>query len=304
MKILITGATGLVGQEIVKQLIKKNIEIHYLTTNKNKIKNEPLYKGFYWNSDKNYMDKLALVGITHIIHLAGASIAKRWTPKYKKEIMDSRVLYSNLLFKNLLENQNEVKQIITASAIGIYKSDENYMYNEEDVVKNNTFLSEVTQEWEKSTSQFKELNIDVCTIRIGLVMAKEGGMLPKIVAPIKLGLGAAIGNGKQWQSWIHVKDLASLFIFSLEKNLSGIYNGVASFPVTNEEMTKILAKTLKKPFFLPNVPKFVLKLMLGEMHILLLESQKVSNEKIIQAGFDFQYDYFEEVASELLIKNL
>ena len=304
MKILITGATGLVGQEIVKQLIKKNIEIHYLTTNKNKIKNEPLYKGFYWNSDKNYLDKLALKGITHIIHLAGASIAKRWTPKYKKEIMDSRVLYSNLLFKNLLETQNEVKQIICASAIGIYKSDENKLYNEEDIVKNNTFLSEVTQEWEKSTSQFKELNIDVCTIRIGLVMTIEGGMLPKVVAPIQLGLGAAIGNGKQWQSWIHVKDLASLFIFSLEKNLSGIYNGVASFPVTNEEMTKILAKTLKKPFFLPNVPAFILKLMLGEMHILLLESQKVCNEKIIQAGFDFQYNYFEEVASELLINNL
>lgn len=296
MKILITGATGLVGQEIVKQLIEKNIEIHYLTTNKNKIKNESFYKGFYWNSDKNYMDKLALVGITHIIHLAGASIAERWTPEYKKEILDSRVLYSNLLFKNLLETQNEVKQIITASAIGIYKSDENYRYNEEDIIENNSFLSEVTQEWEKSTSQFKKLNIDVCTLRIGLVMAIEGGMLPKVVAPIKLGLGAAMGNGKQWQSWVHVKDLARMFIFSIENNLTGIYNGVGSFPVTNEEMTKILAKTLKKPYFLPNVPAFVLKLMLGEMHILLLESQKVSNEKIVHAGFNFEYNYFEEAA--------
>lgn len=304
MKILITGATGLVGQEIVKQLIEKNIEIHYLTTNKNKIKNESFYKGFYWNSDKNYMDKLALVGITHIIHLAGASIAERWTPEYKKEIMDSRVLYSNLLFKNLLETQNEIKQIITASAIGIYKSDENYRYNEEDIIENNSFLSEVTQEWEKSTSQFKKLNIDVCTIRIGLVMAIEGGMLPKVVAPIKLGLGAAMGNGKQWQSWVHVKDLARMFIFSIENNLTGIYNGVGSFPVTNEEMTKILAKTLKKPYFLPNVPAFVLKLMLGKMHILLLESQKVSNKKIVHAGFNFEYNYFEEATSELLINNL
>lgn len=300
MKVLITGATGLIGQEITKQLNAKNITVHYFSTQKSNLKNLNNYKGFYWNIPAKTIDSEAFEGVTHIIHLAGASISKRWTKSYQKEILESRILSTQLLIDFLKNNSNQVKQVITASAIGIYKSDDSTYYSEDNTTYNNSFLSEVVQQWENASQQFTSLNINVCTIRIGLVMAKNGGMLPQISAPIKFGLGAVMGNGNQWQSWIHINDLAKLFIFAIENNLIGIYNGVAPNPISHQEMTKIIAKVTKRPLFLPNIPQFIMKLFLGSMHELLFESQKVSAEKILNAGFEFEYTNFESVANDLL----
>jgi uncharacterized protein (TIGR01777 family) len=300
MKVLITGATGLIGKEIVNQLIEKKITVHYLSTQKDKLKNETFYKGFFWDINSQIIDKQAFEGISHIIHLAGARISKRWTKTYKKEIIESRILYTQLLFDFLKNNSNEVKHITFASAIGIYKSDYSHLYSENEILFSNSFLSEVVQKWENVTEQFKLLNLQHCTIRIGLVMSKNGGIFPQIIAPIKYGLGAIMGNGEQWQSWIYINDLARIFVCSLEKNLIGIYNGVAPNPINNKEMTKILAKTIKKPLFLPNIPQFMMKIILGEMHHLLFESQKVNSKKIIDAGFEFEFTDFEDVAKELL----
>jgi uncharacterized protein (TIGR01777 family) len=300
MKVLITGATGLIGQEIKQQLNAKNITVHYLSTQKGNLKSLPNYKGFHWDIPSQTIDILAFEGITHIIHLAGASISKRWTKSYQKEILESRILSSKLLFDYLKNNSNQVQQIVTASAIGIYKSDASTNYSEDNTTYSNSFLSQVVQQWENATQQFSTLNCKLCTIRIGLVMAKNGGMLPQIASPIKLGIGAVIGNGKQWQSWVHIKDLSNLFVFALEKNLIGSYNGVAPNPISHQEMTKIIAKTLNRPLFLPNIPQFMMKLILGTMHELLFESQKVSAEKILNAGFEFEFTNFEAVADDLL----
>jgi uncharacterized protein (TIGR01777 family) len=301
MKVLITGATGLIGQEISKLLNAKNITVHYLSTQKGNLKNQPNYRGFHWDITTQTIDAAAFEGVTHLIHLAGASISKRWTKSYQKEILESRILSSQLLFDFLKNNSNQVQQIVTASAIGIYKSDATINYSEDNTTYSNSFLSEVVQKWENATQLFKSLNIDVCTIRIGLVMAKNGGMLPEVSKPIKFGLGAVMGNGKQWQSWIHINDLVKLFVFALENNLNGTYNGVAPNPISHQEMTKIIAKTLKKPLFLPNVPQFVMKLILGSMHELLFESQKVCAEKTIKTGFEFEFTDFETVAKDLLM---
>lgn len=302
MKVLITGATGLVGKEVVDLLLQNGIKINYLTTSKNKIHYQPNYSGFYWNPEAGVIDENCLIGVNVIINLAGSSIAQRWTQKNKEEILESRILSANLLYNTLKHNPHHVTQVISASAIGIYPSNYNQLYNEDFMEYKDTFLSSVTQKWEDSISQIERLGIKVCIVRIGLVLSKNGGALPEMVKPIKMVMGAPFGTGKQMQSWIHIKDLASIFLFVIQKHLNGVYNAVGPNPVTNKELIKAIAETLDVPLLLPNVPKFILKLLLGEMHTLLLESQNVSSNKIQSEGFQFQYKSVYSALSELLEK--
>lgn len=302
MKVLITGATGLVGKEVVDLLLQNGIKINYLTTSKNKIKYQPNYSGFYWNPEAGIIDENCLIGVSVIINLAGSSIAQRWTPKNKEEILESRILSANLLYNTIKHNPHQVTQVISASAIGIYPSNPTYLYTEEFTQYKDTFLSSVTQKWEDSINQIERLGIKVCKLRIGLVLSKNGGALLEMVKPIKMVMGAPFGSGKQMQSWIHIKDLASIFLFVIQKQLNGVYNAVGPNPVTNKELIKAIAETLDVPLLLPNVPKFILKLLLGEMHTLLLDSQNVSSNKIQAEGFQFQYKSVYSALSELLEK--
>jgi uncharacterized protein len=300
MKILVTGATGLVGKKIIQQLLQNGLKINYLTTSTNKIQDQPNYKGFYWNPKTNEINEKCLLGVYAIIHLAGASIAEKWTDAYKEEILQSRVLSSKLLYETLKNNNHQVEQIISASAIGIYPDSLDAVYDEGFKDFNISFLSHVVVKWEQAVKEIEKLNVKVCLLRIGLVLSKEGGALPKIMQPAKLGLGAAFGSGEQWQSWIHINDLCKMFIFSLEKGLEGNYNAVAPEPVTNYELSKSVSKVLKRPFFLPNIPKFVMKFLLGEMHILLFESQNVDSKKIQNQGFNFEYKFLLPALKDLL----
>ncbi|MEL0645512.1 TIGR01777 family oxidoreductase [Olleya sp. Ti.3.14] len=287
MRILITGATGLIGSEIVKQCRLNNIAVNYLTTSKSKLETDPNYKGFYWNPSKNEIDTACLNEVDAIIHLVGASISKRWTASYKKTIMLSRVQTSQLLFDTLKNHPNQVKQIVSASAIGIYPSSLTNYYSEDFDTVSSSFLGQVVEQWEQVVDAFSTLNIMVSKVRIGLVLSAKGGALPEMAKPIKFGAGAAFGSGKQWQSWIHITDLANLFLHVLENKLEGVYNGVAPNPETNKQLTKSIAQQLKRPLFLPNIPESLMKLILGEMHILLFESQRVSSQKVEETGFNF-----------------
>lgn len=289
MRILITGATGLIGSEIVKQCRLNNIAVNYLTTSKSKLETDPNYTGFYWNPSKNEIDTACLNEVDAIIHLVGASISKRWTASYKKTIMLSRVQTSQLLFDTLKNHPNQVKQIVSASAIGIYPSSLTNYYSEDFNTVSSSFLGQVVEQWEQVVDAFSTLNIMVSKVRIGLVLSAKGGALPEMAKPIKFGAGAAFGSGKQWQSWIHITDLANLFLHVLENKLEGVYNGVAPNPETNKQLTKSIAQQLKRPLFLPNIPEFLMKLILGEMHILLFESQRVSSKKIEDTGFSFEH---------------
>lgn len=289
MRILITGATGLVGTEIVKQCRKKGIAVNYLTTSKSKLSNNEKYTGFYWNPLQNEIDTDCLQEVDAIIHLVGASISKRWTEAYKKEILLSRTKTSKLLFKTLQNTPNQVKHIVSASAIGIYPSSLTNYYTEDNTEVSTSFLGQVVEQWEASVDAFLTLNIKIAKIRIGLVLSTKGGALPEIARPIKFGAGAAFGDGKHWQSWIHITDLASLFLHALEHKLEGVFNGVAPNPETNTQLTKAIATQLKRPLILPNIPKFAMRFVLGEMHILLFESQRVSSKKIEETGFNFEY---------------
>ncbi|MFT5754739.1 MAG: hypothetical protein ACI924_001980 [Flavobacterium sp.] len=174
------------------------------------------------------------------------------------------------------------------------------MYNEENTGVDNSFLGEVVQKWENEVDAFKKLNILVTKIRIGIVLSNKGGALPQMVTPIKYGVGAAFGSGKQYQSWIHVEDLVNIFYYAQVSELDGIYNAVAPHPVTNLAMTKEIAKVLKRPLWLPNIPKFVMKMILGEMYILVFSSQSVSALKILNQGYQFKYATLEKALTNLL----
>lgn len=300
MKILITGATGLVGTELVSLLLQNGISINYLTTSKKDIKNEPNYQGFYWNPQQGVIDEKAIVDVDTIVHLAGASISKRWTSKYKQELIESRTLTTNLLYRTLKSHPNQVKHLISASAIGVYPDSKETLYTEENKSVDNSFLGQVVVKWEQAVDNFKRLNIKVCKIRTGLVLSQKGGMLKELMKPIKLGVGSPYGDGKQWQSWIHIDDLVHVYFYAIQHQWEGIYNATAPNPVDNEELTKTVAKVLDKPYFFPAVPKFVLKLALGEMHILLLSSQNVSSQKAQDNGFVFKYRTLEKALQNLL----
>jgi uncharacterized protein len=299
MKVLITGATGLVGKELCHLLLQQNIQINYLTTSKSKIENNSNFQGFYWNPAQAIIDENCMFNVTAIIHLAGASISKRWTTSYKQEIIESRVESANLLFLTLKNHPNQVEHFISASAIGIYPDSLNELYSEDFTNFNNSFLSNVVVKWEEAAEQFKRLKIIVSKVRIGLVLSSDGGALVEIVKPIRLGFGSAFGSGKHWQSWIHVHDVAQIFEFIFKNKLEGIFNAVAPNPVINSVLISETAKTLKKPFFFPNVPKFVMKLILGEMHTLLYESQNVSSKKIQNKGFVFKFESIHKALNSI-----
>lgn len=297
--ILITGATGLIGKEIVQICHEQKIKVHYLTTSKDKISTLENYRGFYWNPDAKEIDASCFEGVTSIINLVGATISKRWTSSYKKEIITSRTETAQLLLDTIKAHNFPVKQIVSAGAIGIYPDSLTKYYDEDETEISNSFLGQVVEQWEAAVDKFASAEIKVAKIRIGLVLSKNGGALPEMAKPIKLGAGAPFGSGDQWQSWIHVKDLARLFVFAVTNNLDGIYNGVAPNPTSNTDITKAVAKVLDKPLILPNIPKFAMKLVLGEMHILLFESQRVCGSKIEETGFNFEYHHLEPALLEI-----
>ena len=290
MKVLVTGATGLVGHEIVSELHKKGYGINYLTTRKTKISSQENYQGFLWNPTRNEIDLKCFEGVAAIINLAGASIAKRWSKAYKKEIFNSRINSLSTLRKGLLQvDGSNIKTMVTASAIGIYPNSPSTLYDEDFKGVDDSFLGEVVQAWEKEADAFGVFDLKLAKVRIGMVLSSQGGALPQMAFPVKNFIGAALGSGEQWQSWIHVNDLARMFSYIIENGMDGVYNATAPNPVTNAKMTKELAKVLSRPLILPNLPKFILRMVLGKMSYIVLASQRVSSKKIENFGFKFNH---------------
>ena len=300
MRVLITGATGLIGSKISQLCRDKGMQVHYLSTSKDKLENKEDYKGFYWNPNNNEIDSEAIKGVDAIINLVGASIAERWTPEQKKAILKSRTETAHLLYKCLQENEHQVKNLVSASAIGIYPSSLEKLYTEEDKGVDDSFVGEVVVKWEEAVDNFKDLGIEVAKIRIGLVLAENGGVLQKLKEPVNFNVGSPLGSGKQWQSWIHIDDISGIFLFALENQLTGIYNAVAPNPVTNKELVNEVASQMGKPVWLPNVPKVALKLVLGEMSHIVLSSQLVSSDKIEQEGYTFKYVNLAKALEDLI----
>ncbi|MAZ71994.1 MAG: TIGR01777 family protein [Flavobacteriaceae bacterium] len=289
MKILITGATGLIGTQLTKYCLEGGIHVNYLTTSKNKIEDLPNYKGFYWNPETGEIDVNAFTNVIAIVNLVGATISKKWTKNYKKTILESRTQTANLLFNTLKDIDHTILHFISASGVSIYPSDTSKLYTEENTEVSRSFLGEVVLAWEAAADQFETLGMRVAKIRTGVVFAKEEGAFQKIKDPIEKGMGAPLASGDQWISWIHLQDIAGIYIHVLKNGLEGVYNAVAPNPVTNKNLTFKIASALGKNIWLPNVPAWVLKLVLGERASLVLESQMVSCKKIETTGYKFMF---------------
>ena len=291
MKILITGATGLLGRSLVKVALSKGIQINFLTTKKTKINCLNNAIGFYWNPSNGDLDMNCFSGVDIIIHLAGASISKPWTTSYRKLIFSSRVDSTRLLFSSLkrIRSSHRVKQIISASAIGIYSSDFEKIFSEKAKVYPDSFMEEVVIAWENEVDSFTSINIKVAKMRIGLILSNNGGVLGPLKIPTAFGLGAAFGNGKQGQSWIHISDVIGIFLKACNDHWEGIYNTVSPNPVSQTYFIEALAKALKRPYFLPPIPKILLKILVGKMSSLVLDSHWISAQKVIDKKYKFLY---------------
>jgi uncharacterized protein len=301
MKILITGATGLVGVHLVKLLRSEGHTINYLTTSKSKITNTAEYAGFYWDPENDVIDPEAFTGIQAIIHLAGASIAQRWTSSYQQKIIDSRVQAANLLLRSVKAQSVRIAHFITASGVGIYQDNEQAV-SESSQLLSEDFPAQVVKEWERAADQFAGLGAKVSKLRTGIVLSARGGALEQMVAPVKLGVGSAIGTGKQHISWIHVEDLARVYAFVLSEQIEGVVNAVAPKATCNKDFMREAAKVLRKPFFMPAVPASILNLLLGKMHILLVKGQNVAPDKLLQNNFTYHFPDLNPALQNLLKK--
>ena len=298
--ILITGATGLVGKALVKECLSKGFNIHYLTTSKSKISSKKNYKGFYWNPQLDQIDPKCFEGVSTVINLAGSSIAQRWTKVSKSTILSSRKNALELLHSTIETHKFPIRHVISASAIGIYPDSKTRYYKEDFQGTDASFLRTVVRSWEGALKSFKSLGVLTTALRIGIVLDANEGALPKISGPIKGYLGSALGSGEQWQSWIHIDDLVSIFLFILESDIEGVFNAVAPNPVQQKDFVKSVAKVLKRPLFFPNVPETVLNFALGEMSAIVLESQRVSAQKIQNLGFEYKYHELDAALNHLL----
>ena len=298
--ILITGATGLVGKALVKECLSKGFNIHYLTTSKSKISSKKNYKGFYWNPQLDQIDPKCFEGVSTVINLAGSSIAQRWTKVSKSTILSSRKNALELLHSTIETHRFPIKHVISASAIGIYPDSKTRYYKEDFQGTDASFLRTVVRSWEGALKSFNSLGVLTTALRIGIVLDANEGALPKISGPIKGYIGSALGSGEQWQSWIHIDDLVSIFLFILESDIEGVFNAVAPNPVQQKDFVKSVAKVLKRPLFFPNVPEIVLNFALGEMSAIALESQRVSAQKIQNLGFDYKYHELDAALNHLL----
>lgn len=289
--ILVTGGTGFIGNPLCNLLRDKGHTV--LILSRTKTDNPNIY---YWNLEESYIDPEAITKADYVIHLAGAGIVdKPWSKERKRILIASRVESANLLFEKVKELNPNLKVFISASAVGYYGATTSTKIYKENDAPENDFASVICKFWEKAANQFSALNIRTVIFRTGVVLSKKGGALEKLRQPIKLGFGAALGSGEQYIPWIHLEDLCNMYLYAIEnEEIKGIYNAVAPEHITNKSLTKIIAKKLKKPLWLPNIPAFVMKMLLGKMAAIILEGSRVSSEKILATGFKFKYPNINE----------
>jgi uncharacterized protein (TIGR01777 family) len=285
--VLITGGSGLLGSALTDSLLQKGYQVSHIGRRASTGK----VNCFRWSVKEKYFDPAALEGVDIIIHLAGAGVSeKRWTKSHKKEILESRTFTSQLLFDSLKNIPNNVRTVICATAIGYYGLTTQDTWCKEDQAPGDDFLASVTKAWEESILPIANLGKRLVMTRIGVVLANEGGALMEMANPVRWFVGAPLGNGKQWVSWIHLSDVSRLYQLIIEdENISGIYNAVAPNPVTNRELTRFIARALHRPLLLPPIPDFVLQIVLGDMAEIVVNGARVSCEKIESVGFQFEF---------------
>ncbi|HMI52981.1 MAG TPA: TIGR01777 family oxidoreductase [Candidatus Saccharimonadales bacterium] len=300
MKILVTGATGLVGTALVEALGREGHMVCRLLRAGSK-KREGAERGFdvEWNPETGELGG-AGVGPDAVVNLAGAPIADgRWTEERKKLLHSSRIDTTRALVKILAEMNARPRVLVSASACGIYGDRGDELLSEESK-PGRDFLSELALEWEAEAVKAEALGIRVVLPRFGIILAREGGALPQMMKPFRVGLGGKLGNGQQWMSWVALEDVIGILRMAIESSsLRGAVNVVAPEPVRNVEFTKILARAIDRPAIF-TAPAFALRLALGEMADALLGSQRVTPHRAEQNGYQFRYSQLEPALAEIL----
>ena len=310
---LITGGSGFIGTALIKQLLLENHDVTVLTRNEVKTANH--FKQVIDVEREDYQSKTKVKTISSldaidpdqsfdvVINLAGQGIAdKRWSDEVKQQLIDSRINTTKALHAHLKEVLVKPDVFISGSALGFYGLRDSDDEINESGATDNSFSSQLCQQWEAEAQAIEAMNIRSCYLRTGIVLGKNGGALGKILPPFKMALGGSIGNGKQWMSWIHMDDIVGMIRFAIENDsIKGAINGTAPNPVINKVFSKTLAKVLKRPAIFP-MPAFVVKLLFGQMgEELLLTGQRVVPEKIMQAGFKFKHQNLESALKEILL---
>lgn len=295
--ILITGGTGLVGQRLSQLLTFHDYKVIHLSRKRDLGADYPAYQ---WDIKKQTIDEEAIRRADYIIHLAGAGIVdQRWTEKRKQVLLSSRIDSANLLYDYLQKTPNQVKAFIGASAIGYYGSRGKEIL-EETAPPMTNFIGQLVKKWEQGSLQMTALDIRSAVIRVGIVLSKDGGALPKMALSAKMGVAATFGSGNHYQSWIHIDDLCRLFLMAVEnEKVTAAYNGVAPKPVTNKELIQQIAKQFPLPTLTLPVPTFLLRLGMGEMQSVLTDSAYVSSKKVEEMGFTFLYPRLDKALKEI-----
>lgn len=294
--VIIAGGSGLVGKNLTKLLLEKGFNVSWYSRSP---KSNDEVRQYMLDYKTGTIDTTPLQNANTIVNLAGAPISgKRWTKSFKKEILESRVETTKLLLNAISNSTNKPSTYVQASAVGYYGNDASEKIFTEEDQAGNDFLAKVCQEWEKAGNAFPDVPIRRVFLRIGVVFSPGSQAYEKMVLPVKYNLGAPLGSGKQFFSWIHLDDLVSLFTTAMESEaFSGAYNAVAPQTLTNREATRIMARHCGKKLWLPNAPSFVLKLAFGEMAQLLLTGNKISAQKAIGEGFEFKYPRLDSLVN-------
>lgn len=294
MKVVVTGATGFVGKVLVRQLLDSNNEVIVLTRN---VAKAALLLGskcqYHQWSDTNSLPPVeAFEGTDAVINLMGETISERWTEEHKKRVYDSRIVSTRRLIEAIEKTQKKPKAFVSTSAIGIY-GDRGSEDIKESSSQADDFLARVCKDWEAEANKAIQIGLRVAIIRVGVVLGRGGGALAKMLPIFKLGGGGPVGSGKQYMSWIHVEDIASMFIEAAKNDsMSGAFNGTAPYPATNADFSKTLGKVLRRPAFMP-APAFAMKIAFGEMSQILLGGAKVLPERFQQQKFRYRYPTLE-----------
>ena len=290
MKVLITGANGLIGKALQRSFEEKGYDL-LLASRRDPVDE----KHVKWTVEDGFADPEKLEGVDAVVHLAGESVSGfRWTEEKKKAIRDSRVLGTRNVVLTICSLKRRPKVFIASSAIGFYGERGEEEVNEFSPA-GDTFLSEVSKEWEAESRRAEDGGIRTVLLRTGIVLSKDGGALGTMLTPFKLGVGGVVGSGKQWMRWIALEDEVAIINYAIEnENIRGAINAVAPNPVRNEEFTKTLGDVLYRPTFLP-LPEFAVSMVFGEMgDALLLSSTKVLPKRLLDEGFEFRYPNLKE----------
>jgi uncharacterized protein (TIGR01777 family) len=302
MRILVTGATGLIGTQLCSYLLSKGHSLHILTTRTPWQTDEAQTRVFQWSPQNMQIDYRALEGVDAIINLAGSKINQRWTTNNKRSILNSRIKSTRLLF-DAVKQSKQKPHLINASAIGIYASDFQNQYTEADTNFSNEFDGDVVRQWEGEAKQFETLSCKTTILRIGLVLSNKGGAFVPLSLPTRWGFGAWFGNGQQWQSWIHIDDLVGVIDYCLQNQLEGCVNATAPNPVRQRDLIQTIAKKVGAPQFLPGIPKIFMSIALGEMHKLVYDSIYAKPERLLESRYPYQFPEFSACVADLIAKD-